>query len=132
MNSNEYLENNVTDQETMQTFEEAIKSHLVENRDQLVKQAVSSAMEKMAESMKWTAMTQASKQLEAFFVESVGPEVQKYLDAEKEALIASVVATIKGVVDYGLKKQAEDWLKEMDNQYSRSGVINKMFGGNGY
>jgi hypothetical protein len=126
------MENKMTDQETMQTFEEAIKTHLIENRDQLVKQAVSSAMEKMAESMKWTAMNQASKQLEAFFTESVGPEVQKYLDANRESLIATVVSTIKGVVDYGLKKQAEDWLKEMDNQYSRSSVINKMFGGKGY
>jgi hypothetical protein len=122
----------MTDQETLQTFEEAIKTHLIENREQLVKSAVASAMEKMAESMKWTALNQASKQLEAFFVESVGPEVQKYLDANKEALIASVVGTIKGVVDYGLKKQAEDWLKEMDNSYSRSGVIQKMFGGKGY
>lgn len=122
----------MTDQETMQTFEEAIKEHLIANREQLVKSAVESAIEKMAESMKWTAMNQAQTQLTKFFEDSVGPEVKKYLDENKETLVASVVSTIKGVVDYGLKKQAEDWLKSMDNEYSRSGVIQKMFGGKGY
>jgi hypothetical protein len=32
------------------------------------------------------------------------------------------------VIDTGLKKQAEEWLKEMDNQYSRGRLIAKMFG----
>lgn len=122
----------MTDQETMQTFEEAIKEHLIANREQLVKSAVSSAIEKMAESMKWTSMNQAHNQLTKFFEESIGPEIKKYLDENKEALVASVVSTIKGVVDYGLKKQAEDWMKSMDSEYSRSGVIQKMFGGKGY
>jgi hypothetical protein len=122
----------MTDQETKQTFEEAIKEHLIENRQLLVKSAVVSAMEKMAESLKWTAMNAAQKQLDEFFAAEVGPEIKKYLDAERETLVASIVATIKDVVDYGLKKQAEDWMKSMDNEYSRSGVINKMFGGKGY
>lgn len=122
----------MTDQESVQTFEQAIKQHLTEHREQLVAQAVTSAIGQMAESMKWTALTQAQEQLKKFFEESVGPEVAKYLDSNKEALVASVVGTIKDVVDYGLKKQAEDWMKEMDSQYSRSGVIQKMFGGRGY
>lgn len=122
----------MTDQETKSTFEDAIRTHLIDNRQELVKAAVSAAMEKMAESLKWTALTQAQEQLKKFFTDEVGPEVQKYLDAEKESLIASVVATIKEVVDYGLKKQAEEWLKEMDSPYSRSGTIQKMFGGKGY
>lgn len=122
----------MTDAETKQTFEDAIREHLIENRQTLVKSAVVSAMDKMAESLKWTAMSAAQKQLDEFFQAEVGPEVKKYLDAERENLIASIVATIKEVVDYGLKKQAEDWMKSMDNEYSRSGVIQKMFGGKGY
>lgn len=122
----------MSDTETMQTFEDAIKQHLIENRQQLVTTAVDSAVKQMAESLKWTALQCAQKQLEEFFQKDVGPEVAKHLDANREALIASVCATINEVVAYGLKKQAEDWMKSMDSEYSRSGVIQKMFGGRGY
>jgi hypothetical protein len=115
-----------------QSFEQAIQQHLLEHRESLVQQAVNSAITGMAESMKWTALEQAKKQLNEFFAEHVGPEVAKVLDANRENFVASVVATIKEVIDVGLKKQAEDWLKEMDSSYSRSNTIQKMFGGRGY
>lgn len=122
----------MTDQESMQTFEQAINDHLIKNRESLVTQAVNSAISGMADSMKWTALEQAKAQLNEFFKEHVGPEVAKLLDANREQFVASVVATIKDVIDHGLKKQAEDWMKEMDSSYSRSGTIQKMFGGRGY
>lgn len=122
----------MTDQQTMQTFEESIKQHLVDNRKELVSQAVTAAIGSLAESLKWTALDAAKTQLQEFFKTDVAPEVTKMLDANKEQFIASVVATIREVIDYGLKKQAEDWMKEMDSSYSRSAVISKMFGGRGY
>lgn len=112
-----------------ETFEEAIKQHLVENRQQLVKQAVSSAMERMAESMKYTAMDQAHKQITEFFKNEVGPEVEKYLTSQREALIAAMLDTIKKVMEEGLKKQAEEWIKDMANPYTRSKTIAAMLGG---
>ncbi len=111
------------------SFEEAIKQHLVENRQQLVKQAVSSAMERMAESMKYTAMDQAHKQINEFFKNEVGPEVDKYLTSQREALIAAMIGTIKRVMEEGLKKQSEEWLKDMANPYTRAKTIAAMLGG---
>lgn len=112
-----------------ESFEEAIKQHLVENRQQLVKQAVNSAMERMAESMKYTAMDQAHKQITEFFKTEVGPEVDKYLTGQREALIAAMIDTIKRVMEEGLKKQAEDWIKDMANPYTRAKTIAAMLGG---
>lgn len=111
------------------SFEEAIKQHLVDNRQTLVKQAVSSAMERMAESMKYTAMDQAHKQILEFFKNEVGPEVEKYLTSQREALIAAMLDTIKKVLEEGLKKQAEEWIKDMANPYSRAKTIAAMLGG---
>lgn len=115
-------------EQEQQSFEEAIKQHLVENRQQLVKQAVSSAMERMAESMKYTAMDQAHTQIVEFFKTEIGPEVAKYLDSQRETLIATVTGTIKSVLEIGLKKQAEEWIKDMDNSYSRARTIASMLG----
>lgn len=113
---------------TPSTFEDAIREHLINNRQQLVKDAMSAAMEKLAESMKWNALEQANKQFNEFFAAEVGPEIKKYLETNREALVAQVIATMKNVLDEGLKKQAESWLKEMSNEYSRGKVIAKMFG----
>lgn len=114
------------------SFEDAIRTHLIENRKNLVAQAVGSAIEKMAESMKWNALQVAQKQMTEFFEKEVGPQVATYLAANREAIIAQVIATMKTVIDDGLKKQAADWIKEMESPYSRAGVVSKMFGGKGY
>lgn len=112
----------------VESFEDVIRTHLIENRQSLVKQAVSGAMERMAESMKWTAMEHANKQLNEFFKAEVGPEIGKYLTENREALIAAVIGTIKTVLDAGLKAQAEEWTKEMASSYSRARTIAAMFG----
>jgi hypothetical protein len=114
--------------EPVKTFEDAMRDHLVLNRQQLVKDAMDSAMGKLAESMKWSALEHANKQLNEFFATEVSGEIKRFLAENRETLIAQVIATMKTVVDAGLKKQAEEWIKEMDNSYSRGKTIAKMFG----
>jgi hypothetical protein len=110
------------------TFEDAIHAHLIENRQTLVKQAVGTAIERMAESMKYGATHAAQKEMETFFQTEVAPEIKQWLASNREQIVAQMTATMKTVIDTGLKKQAEEWLKEMDNQYSRGRLIAKMFG----
>lgn len=110
------------------SFEDAIREHLIENRQTLVKSAVSSAMERMADSLKWTAMSAAQTQMEEFFKNEVGPEIQKYLEGNREALIASVIGVVKQAVDAGLKAYAEDIAKDMGDEYKRNKRIASLFG----
>lgn len=120
----------MNDQETKQTFEDAIREHLVENRTRLVEQAVEKAIVSMAESMRYKAMDLASTAVQEFFAKEVGPALAKHLNDQKETIVASYIATIKDVLDVGLKKQAEKWMKDVasDNEYTRGAAIAKLFG----
>lgn len=112
----------------VETFEDAIRDHLVANRQKLVASAVSQAMEKMAESMKYTALTAANQQVDEFFKTEVGPEIAKYLQANREALIAQVIGLVKDTITEGLKAYAEDVAKDMNDEYKRNRRIAKLFG----
>jgi hypothetical protein len=123
----------MSEQTQDQSFEEAIKAHLIGNRQKLVEQAVGHAITQMAESMKYSAYSTASEQLKTFFEKEVSPEIVKYLESQKETIIATMLGTIKNVLDAGLKSQGEEWLKEMSgSSYARNSVIQKIFSGKGY
>lgn len=113
-----------------ESFEDAIRAHLIENRQQLVQQAVSKAIASMGESMKYSAYDQAGQAVRAFFEKEIAPELAKYLNDQKEAIVAKMTATIAEILDAGLKAQAEQWLKGVtsDNEYTRADTILKMFG----
>lgn len=112
----------------IESFEDAIRDHLVANRKTLVQSAVSKAMENMAESMKYTAMTQAGKQVDEFFKNEVGPEITKYLQENREALIAQMIGLVKDTITDGLKAYAEDIAKDMNDEYKRNRRIARLFG----
>lgn len=124
--------NAIVQAQSNESFEDAIKQHLLDNRPRLVEQAIQSAFERMSESLKYTALQQAELQLKEFFKTDVAPAVQDYLDKNREQLVAKAIATIQTVLDAALKMQSEEWIKESASQYSRAGVISKMFGGRGY
>jgi hypothetical protein len=111
-----------------ETFEEAIKQHLVENRDRLVKNAVDHAMVQMAESMKYGAYSKASEQMDKFFKEEVGPAIAEYLKSQKESLIAQTVALVKQTIDEGMKSYAECLMKDMKDDYKRGERIASLLG----
>lgn len=112
------------------TFEDAIREHLIENRGELVKQAVSKAIGSMAESMRYTAMNLASTAVQEFFAKEVGPALAKHLSDQRETIVAHYVATVQEVLHAGLKSQAEKWMKDVtsDNDYTRGSAITAMFG----
>lgn len=112
----------------VESFEDAIRDHLVANRKLLVQSAVEQAMTKMAESMKWTAMQQASQTVDEFFKNEVGPELAKYLQTNREALIAQMIGLVKDTITDGLKAYAEDIAKDMNDEYKRNRRIAKLFG----
>lgn len=111
-----------------ETFEDAIRSHLISNRERLVQGAVAQAMDKMAESMKWTALESASKQLQEFFQAEVAPEIKKYLDTNREAIIASVLGSLRDIVDGALKLHAEEMLKNLQQSWNRDKLISALLG----
>jgi flagellar biosynthesis/type III secretory pathway protein FliH len=118
----------MTDTVNEPTFEDAIRTHLIENRKSLVASAVSQAMERMAESMKWGAIQSAEKELNAFFVTDVAPEIKKYLEANREALIASVLGSLKTIVDGALTMHAEAMLKNLQQSYNRNKLLSALLG----
>jgi hypothetical protein len=122
--------NEQTNGAATQSFEDAIRAHLIENRQLLVQQAVSKAIATMGESMKYSAYDEAGKAVRAFFEKEVAPELVKYLNDQKEAIVARMTATLKELLDAGLKAQAEQWMKGVtsDNDYTRAETIMKMFG----
>lgn len=111
-----------------QSFEEAIKVHLLENRDRLVKSAVENAMVQMAESMKYGAYSKASEQMDKFFKEEVGPAIAAYLQSQKESLIAQTIAVVKQTIDEGMKQYAEVLMKDMKDDYKRGERIASLLG----
>lgn len=114
--------------EPVETFEDAIRDHLVANRQRLVTSAVEQAMTKLSDSLKWNALDHAKKQLDEFFQKEVGPEVAKYLAANREAVIATVIGMVKQTIDDGLKAYAEEIAKDMTDEYKRNRRIAKLFG----
>lgn len=116
--------------EISKTFEDAIRDHLVENRERLVQQAVEKAIVSMAESMRYSAMNHAQSAVSEFFGKEVGPAIAKHLSDRREEIVAQMVTTVREVLDAGLKAQAEKWLKDVmsDNEYTRSMAICQMFG----
>jgi hypothetical protein len=111
-----------------ESFEDAIRAHLIENRQTLVQAAVGQAIERMAESMKWTAMTTAQGQLEEFFKTEVAPEIEKYLHQNREAIIANVIGALRQITDGALKLHAEDMLKNLSQSYHRDKLLSALLG----
>lgn len=111
-----------------ESFEDAIRTHLIENRQTLVQSAVAQALEKMAESMKWTALHTADKQLQEFFAAEVAPEIKKYLDAHREDIIASVVGSLRKICDAALQLHAEEMIKNLGNSWNRDKVLAALLG----
>lgn len=112
----------------VESFEDAIRDHLVANRKSLVESAVAQAMTKMAESMKYSAIYQAQQQLDEFFKNDVGPEIAKYLQANREAFVAQMIGLVKDTITNGLKAYAEDITKDMNDEYKRNRRIARLFG----
>lgn len=111
-----------------ESFEDAIRDHLVKNRQTLVASAVNQALERMAESMKYTAMTHAQVAMDDFFKQEVAPELQKYLEINREQIVASVIGCLQQIYEGALKLHAEEMLKSISNSYTREKILSSLLG----
>jgi cation transport regulator ChaB len=112
-----------------QSFEDAIREHLLENRQKLVKSAVNSAIEKLADTIRYSAQDHAHKSMKSFFEQEVAPELEKFFKDNRETLVASMIGVMKQVIDHGMKAQAESWMKKISaSDYERAEVIGSLFG----